>query len=70
VSRTTLALDEQGWSDLTGVLAEALDRAIEIQAESAARMVDVDEGERKPVSSQMIILHFRNPVPQSKPKTA
>ena len=37
LSRTVLVLDEDGWDDLHELLADTLDRAIEIQAESASR---------------------------------
>ena len=37
LSRTVLALDEQGWGELQELLAKTLDRAMEIQAESASR---------------------------------
>jgi DNA-binding transcriptional ArsR family regulator len=43
LSRLPLVVDEQGWSDLMTTLAETLDRAFEIQAESAARLVESDE---------------------------
>jgi DNA-binding transcriptional ArsR family regulator len=45
LSRTVLALDEQGWDDLQEVLADALDRAMEIQAESASRASKTDDGD-------------------------
>lgn len=45
LSRTVLALDEQGWDDLQEVLADALDRAMEIQAESASRVSKTDDGD-------------------------
>jgi hypothetical protein len=38
LSRTTLTLDGQGWQDLNEALQEIGDRALEIQAESAARL--------------------------------
>ena len=37
LSRTVLALDDQGWDELQELLADTLDRAMEIQAESASR---------------------------------
>ncbi len=36
VSRTPLVLDEKGWTELNALLGETLDRAIEIQEESAS----------------------------------
>jgi DNA-binding transcriptional ArsR family regulator len=38
LSRTTLTLDSQGWQDLNEALQEVSDRALEVQAESAARL--------------------------------
>jgi len=37
LSRSVLAVDEQGWQDLQDLLSETLDRAMQIQAESASR---------------------------------
>ena len=37
LSRSVLAVDEQGWEELHDVLAETLDRAMQIQANSASR---------------------------------
>ena len=37
LSRSVLLVDEEGWGDLQDLLAETLDRAMEIQAESASR---------------------------------
>ncbi|HEX5713591.1 MAG TPA: winged helix-turn-helix domain-containing protein [Solirubrobacterales bacterium] len=58
VSRTPLALDEQGWSDLTEVLAETLNRAIEIQAEAATRLSD-EKGDS--INTKLALLHFESP---------
>jgi len=37
LSRSVLSLDEQGWNDLHDLLAQTLDRAMQIQADSASR---------------------------------
>jgi DNA-binding transcriptional ArsR family regulator len=37
LSRSVLAVDEQGWEELSGLLVETLDRAMQIQADSASR---------------------------------
>jgi DNA-binding transcriptional ArsR family regulator len=37
LSRTVLAVDERGWTDLHDLLGETLQRAMDIQAESASR---------------------------------
>jgi DNA-binding transcriptional ArsR family regulator len=38
LSRSVLALDEQGWDELHDLLADTLDRAMQIQADSASRV--------------------------------
>jgi DNA-binding transcriptional ArsR family regulator len=58
VSRTPLTLDEQGWSDLTEVLAETLNRAIEIQAEAATRLSDEKSDS---INTKLALLHFESP---------
>ena len=37
LSRSVLAVDEQGWEELHDLLSETLDRAMQIQADSASR---------------------------------
>ncbi len=59
VSRTPLSLDEQGWSDVTALLAETLERALEIQEESAHRLGDGKKAES--ISTKLAILHFETP---------
>ena len=44
LSRSVLVVDEQGWEDLHDVLAETLDRAMQIQADSASRASKDDGG--------------------------
>jgi len=58
ISRTPLLLDEQGWSDLTAILADLLERANTIQSESAARL-NKDKGES--INTKLAILHFETP---------
>lgn len=58
VSRTPLALDEQGWTDVTTLLADTLNRALEIQDEAATRL----GGEKSSsVNTKLAILHFESP---------
>jgi DNA-binding transcriptional ArsR family regulator len=59
ISRSPLTLDEQGWSDLTEVLAETLNRAIEIQSESATRLSDKKGSES--INTKLALLHFETP---------
>ena len=58
VSRTPLTLDDKGWSDITALLAETLEKAIEIQEEAATRLSDekVDA-----ITTKLAILHFETP---------
>ena len=58
LTRTPLVLDEQGFSDLSAVLKEVLDRANEIQEEAADRL-NKDKGDS--VTTTMAILHFETP---------
>jgi DNA-binding transcriptional ArsR family regulator len=67
VTRTPLTLDEQGWSDLTTLLAETLERALEIQDESANRLSD---GKGPSLNTKLAILHFETPAAAKKGKKA
>lgn len=57
VSRTPLIVDQKGWGDLTSLLAETLDRAIEIQEESATRIA---EQKSASISTKLAMLHFES----------
>jgi hypothetical protein len=58
VSRTPLVLDDQGWTDVTALLADTLNKAIEIQEESAGRL----SGEKSDsIGTKLAILHFESP---------
>lgn len=58
VSRTPLTLDDQGWSDVTALLADTLNRAIEIQTEAASRLSD-KKGDS--INTKLALLHFETP---------
>jgi DNA-binding transcriptional ArsR family regulator len=58
VSRTPLVIDERGWTELTSLLADTLNRAIEIQEESATRLSDAKSDS---ISTKLAILHFESP---------
>jgi DNA-binding transcriptional ArsR family regulator len=58
VSHTPLVLDEQGWTEVTAMLTKTLNRAIEIQEESANRLA---EDGSEPVPTMLGILHFEQP---------
>jgi DNA-binding transcriptional ArsR family regulator len=59
LSRLPLVLDEKGWRELNELLAETLERALDLQAQAASRMAkEHTEG----VTSKLSILHFESPV--------
>jgi len=58
-SRTPLILDEQGWKDVAALLAETLDRVLEIQVENSSRLAKSDENG---IVAKVDILHFESPV--------
>lgn len=56
VGRVTLELDEQGWEELSAVLANALEQAARIQKGSNERRSSREPGALQP--SELAILHF------------
>jgi len=56
VSFSRLQLDEQGWQELTDLLAGAVEEAMQIEAESAGRLAA--RGEGATVESKLAIVHF------------
>jgi DNA-binding transcriptional ArsR family regulator len=63
ISRTPLTLDEQGWSEVTSLLADTLARANEIQEQSASRLA---EEKTDAVDTKLAILHFESPAAKKK----
>lgn len=61
IMRLPALVDQQGWSDLTALLAETLDRALDIQAESTERMVENPDGPSIPV--RVMTMLFESPAP-------
>jgi predicted ArsR family transcriptional regulator len=58
LSRTPMVVDRKGWEDAAEVLAETLDRLIEIQGEATARL---GENGEEGLHSKVLILHFKSP---------
>jgi DNA-binding transcriptional ArsR family regulator len=58
VSWTALDLDEQGLNDLADVLGSALERALEIQAESVGRRIELGDDAGTALRTELGILHF------------
>jgi DNA-binding transcriptional ArsR family regulator len=65
VSRTPLTLDEQGWSDLNALLAETVEKALEIQDAATTRL---SGGNGDEIAAKLAILHFETPRAGDKPK--
>lgn len=60
LSRTPMVVDKQGWEEVAGVLSETLDRVLQIQSESQARLAKSGEDG---MLSKVEIMHFRSPDP-------
>jgi DNA-binding transcriptional ArsR family regulator len=58
ISRTPMVVDKQGWSEVSALLADTLDRVLEIQAEASERIASGDE---PGILSKVHLLHFRSP---------
>ena len=67
LTRTPLALDEEGWEELATLTAELQERAMAIQARSAKRLASRKKGaDENPetVSATLSMLLFEQPPPQ------
>ena len=64
LSRTTLTLDQQGWQELNEALQELTDQALEIQAQSAARLHS--DGSADSEGAVMALLLFEPPTKAGK----
>ncbi|MDX6623874.1 MAG: hypothetical protein QOE75_1806 [Solirubrobacterales bacterium] len=58
LSRTPMVVDKQGWKDVADLLAETLDRVLEIQAEANGRLANSEEDG---MLSKVAIMHFKSP---------
>jgi hypothetical protein len=61
LSRTPMVVDKQGWGDVAGLLADTLDRILEIQAEANERLSRSSE---EGMLAKVEIMHFTSPQPQ------
>jgi DNA-binding transcriptional ArsR family regulator len=61
LSRTVLCVDDQGWEDLNELLVEVLDKAMQIQADSASRASKEEDGDTLAVNLVMMT----HPTPRS-----
>lgn len=63
LSRTPMVVDKQGWGEVASLLSDTLDRVLEIQAQSSARLAGSDENG---MLSKVEIMHFKSPDPVAK----
>jgi len=61
LSRTPMVVDQKGWEDTASLLADALDRLLEIQAEAGKRLA---EGDAESMLAKVVMLHFKSPEPK------
>src|SRR5215213_5874270 len=59
LSRTVLAVDEEGWEELNELLMDTVDRAMQIQADSAGRATKADDG--KTFSVNLVMMSHPTP---------
>lgn len=62
LSRTPMVVDQKGWKDVADLLAETLDRVLEIQAEANERLAASGE---VGMLSKVDILHFKSPAAEA-----
>lgn len=67
LSRTPMVVDRQGWSEVSDLLKETLERVLEIQAGSSAR---ISAGEEAGILSKVHLLHFKSPERKSEVASA
>ncbi len=58
LSCTPVVVDEQGWDDLASLLADTLDQVMEIQTQSAGRLVNK---RKRGISATVSMLSFESP---------
>jgi hypothetical protein len=62
LSRTPMVVDETGWSEVSSLLSETLDRVLAIQAQSSERLADGDE---PGMPCKVEMMHFKSPAPEA-----
>jgi hypothetical protein len=65
LTRTPMVVDSKGWQDVASLLADAMDRILEIQAEASERLTNSGE---EGMLSKVEILHFKSPQPTETPQ--
>jgi DNA-binding transcriptional ArsR family regulator len=67
VSWTALDVDEQGFNDLADLLGSVVERALEIQAESAGRRIEQGDDAAPELRTEIGLLHFER-APKGSPE--
>jgi hypothetical protein len=67
LSRTPMVVDKQGWDQTVTLLNDTLDRVLEIQAESSARLA---ESSGTGMATKVDLFHFKSPDPADQEKAA
>jgi DNA-binding transcriptional ArsR family regulator len=62
ITRTPMVLDKQGWTDVSNLLQDALDRLPEIQAEASNRIAESKESS---TLAKVHMMHFKSPEPKA-----
>jgi DNA-binding transcriptional ArsR family regulator len=65
LSHTPLLVDEKGWQEIAELLEDTLNKALEIQTESANRLAE-DKGEG--IGAKLALLYFESPKAEAKKK--
>jgi len=68
LSWTPIVVDEEGWEQINEVLAEALDRVMDIQAASVGRNVEREPAEREENFGRVALLQYLAAERVSKPR--
>jgi DNA-binding transcriptional ArsR family regulator len=73
LSRTPMVVDKEGWTDVSDLLRQTLDRVLEIQTEASQRIAEGSDAQGG-ILSKVHILHFKSPEPraerESEPESA
>jgi DNA-binding transcriptional ArsR family regulator len=65
ITRSPLVLDTQGWTDVSNLLQDVLDRLPEIQGEATNRMA---ESKEPGILAKVHLIHFKSPSSNAKAK--
>ena len=60
VSRGPLAVDEEGWTEITALVAAALEAVLRIHAEGASRQAEQGPDAPLMISTELAMMHFRH----------